>query len=47
MKFDNIYHLEYSDYYLHCYTLNILADMSFGFLKVLHVELGNLLRTLN
>ena len=40
----SFYHLEYSNYWLpiHCYTQNILADMSFCFFQVFYVKLGSL-----
>ena len=49
MKFDNFYHKEYWDncLHLHCYTKNVSADVSFGFLQVFHVELESLHRTSN
>ena len=36
MTLDNFYRLKYSDscLLLHCYTTNVSADMSFGFLQV-------------
>ena len=47
MRLDNLYHLEYSDNYLHlhCYTQNILTDKFFGFLQVFHDKLGSPYKT--
>ena len=46
---NDFYHLEYLDYcfHLHCYTLSVLANVSFGLHQVFYVELRSLYRTLN
>ena len=48
MKLDKVYHLENSDYCLQHYSYinNVLADTSFGLLRVFHTELGSLQRIL-
>ena len=47
MKSDNLYCLEYSDYCLHCYTHDVLANVSFGLPQIFHAEFRSLHRTLN